>query len=156
MADNERRDVGEGRLPPSSLDKYTAIDLEGLSEDEIFQLMSSALDKLPITRYPELRTLIDEKRAEHIQEARAELEKRFREQAAEYGLQLEDVFPQTGLRRRGTDTGQRIKPMYRHPETGETWAAGGWKPALSGKHGSGGKISRNTVFQTGKSDRVKF
>lgn len=107
------------------------IDLSGLTIPDLHQLQKDA------------EARIEEIRAEQTQEARAQLEKLAEELSAKTGLPKRALLANIGKSSRKAG---RVAPKYKNPNTGETWAGRGKKPAWVKEHlGQGGKLEELAV-----------
>jgi len=93
--------------------------------------MSFNLEKMTV---PELSALI-ERAHEEIKrrkvEDKARLKDEFAEKLKNSGLDLSDLFPETGMKARKAKQAGEGKPTaikYRNPASGETWAGRGARP----------------------------
>ena len=93
--------------------------------------MSFNLEKMTV---PELSALI-ERAHEEIKRRKVQDKARLKDEIAEKlknsGLDLGDLFPETGKKTRKTKQNGETKPVaikYRDPASGETWAGRGSRP----------------------------
>jgi DNA-binding protein H-NS len=108
-----------------------SLDLDALTEEDIFRLMDEILNRLPVRDLVTVRMATEAKRQEKLGEAKQAVIDEMQGELEELGLTLEDVLPRpgrrSGTRRRRREAGQPMPVKYRGPH-GETWTAKGRVP----------------------------
>jgi DNA-binding protein H-NS len=108
-----------------------SLDLDALTQDDLFQLLDEILNRLPVRDLVTVRMAAEAKRQEKLEEAKQAVLEEMRHKLEELDLTLEDVLPRpgrrSGTRRRRREAGQPAAVKYRGPH-GETWTAKGRVP----------------------------
>ena len=100
------------------------IDLDRMSEQEVMDLIKTALERLTPARLSEVIDAVGEKRRAKEAEVKEAFIAEIRERALEMGLSFDALV---GARRTRAGAGQPITPKYRGPG-GETWSGRGRQP----------------------------
>src|SRR5918995_1343277 len=96
---------------PKSVCDWLDIDLEKLSPEDIINLIGELCDELSAQQLRHARELVDQKRLDKLDEARAQVMEEMREKFAQLDLDFDEVI--------GTRRGRRksiLPPKYRNPQ----------------------------------------
>ncbi len=108
-----------------------SLDLDELTQEDLFSLLDNILDRMPVRDLVTLRMAVEAKRQEKLEEAKKAVLEEMRQKLEELDLTLEDVLQRPtrrgGSRRRRRETGQGAPVKYRSPE-GNTWSGKGRVP----------------------------
>ncbi len=108
-----------------------SLDLDALTQEDLFALLDEILDRLPVQDLVTLRMAVEAKRMEKLEEAKKAVVEEMRQRLEEMDLTLEDVLQRRtrrrGSRRRRREAGDGAAVKYRGPE-GQTWQGKGRVP----------------------------
>jgi DNA-binding protein H-NS len=108
---------------PRSVSESLNIKLDNLSLEDKISLIGEICDEFTVQQLRQVRELVDQKRVEILEDAKAQVVEEMRQKLAELDLDFEEVMGvQRGRRRRVS-----LPPRYMSP-TGETWSGRGIPP----------------------------
>jgi DNA-binding protein H-NS len=107
---------------PLSVCEWLDIELSRLTPDDMIHLIGEICDELTAQQLRQARELVDRKRHDKLDEARAQVMEEMREKFAQLDLDFDEVI--------GTRRGRHkvtLPPKYRNPQ-GQTWSGRGFPP----------------------------
>jgi DNA-binding protein H-NS len=103
--------------------EWLDIKLEKLSPEDKINLIGELCDELTAQQLRHARELVDQKRLDKLDEARAQVMEEMREKFAQLDLDFDEVIGARRGRRKSS-----LPPRYKSPD-GKTWSGRGYSPA---------------------------